>query len=328
MDLIKNNKESSINIGQSVFSTEIQSLELVSKSLDENFSKAIELMLQVKGRVVVTGMGKSGHIGAKIAATLASTGTPSFFVHPAEMGHGDLGMLKSDDLVLALSFSGNTQELKKVLAPIKRLGVPLIAITGGKESSLAQFSDVVLHTPITEEACPLDLAPTSSTTAALVMGDALAVVLMKHKNIQEKDFAKSHPLGSLGRSFIQISEIMRQESLPQVQADAELKTILEEITSKSLGFTLVVDKDSTVIGSITDGDLRRAQVKYSEEVFKKKASELMNPQPKLATPDTLATRAAEIMKEYRISSLIIVDSDNKPLGILDLKDMLAEGFVI
>ena len=328
MDVLKNNKESSIDIGQSVFSKEIESLELVSKSLDENFTKAVEMILKVKGRVVVTGMGKSGHIGAKIAATLASTGTPSFFVHPAEMGHGDLGMLKSDDLVIGLSFSGNTEELKKVLAPIKKLGVPLVSITGGKESALAQFSDVVLHTPITQEACPLDLAPTSSTTAALVMGDALAVALMKHKNIQEKDFAKSHPLGSLGRSFIQISEIMRQESLPQVNSDSDLKTILEEISSKSLGFTLVVDNDSKVVGSITDGDLRRAQIKYSEEVFKKQASELMNPQPKLATPETMATRAAEIMKEYRISSLIIVDSENKPLGILDLKDMLAEGFVI
>lgn len=328
MDLTKNNIETSISIGQAVFSTEIKSLELVSKSLDENFTKAVELMLKVQGRVVVTGMGKSGHIGAKIAATLASTGTPSFFVHPAEMGHGDLGMLKSDDLVLALSFSGNTSELKKVLPAIKKLGVPLVSITGGKESALAQFSDVVLHTPITEEACPLDLAPTSSTTVALVMGDALAVALMKHKNIKEQDFAKSHPLGALGRSFIQISEIMRQESLPQVNADADLKTILEEITAKSLGFTLVIDKDLKVVGSITDGDLRRAQVKYSEAVFKKQASELMNPQPKLATPDTLATRAAEIMKEYRISSLIIVDSDNRPLGILDLKDMLAEGFVI
>ena len=318
----------SIEIAKQVFETETASLELVKDSLDENFTKAVDLMLKVTGRVVVTGMGKSGHIGAKIAATLASTGTPSFFVHPAEMGHGDLGMLKSDDLVLALSFSGNTGELKKVLPPIKKLGVPLISITGGKESSLAQFSDVTLHTPITEEACPLDLAPTSSTTAALVMGDALAVALMKHKNIQEKDFAKSHPLGSLGRSFIQISEIMRQKSLPQVDSDSDLKTVLEEINSKSLGFTLVVDKDSKVVGSITDGDLRRAQIKFSEEVFKKHASELMNPQPKLVTPDTLATRAADIMKEHRISSLIIVDSDNKPLGVLDLKDMLAEGFVI
>ena len=323
-----NIQKKSLDIAKQVFETEAASLELVKNSLDENFTKAVDLMLKVTGRVVVTGMGKSGHIGAKIAATLASTGTPSFFVHPAEMGHGDLGMLKSDDLVLALSFSGNTGELKKVLPPIKKLGVPLISITGGKESSLAQFSDVVLHTPITEEACPLDLAPTSSTTVALVMGDALAVALMKHKNIQEKDFAKSHPLGSLGRSFIQISEIMRQKSLPQVSADSNLQKVLEEINAKSLGFTLVVDKDSKVVGSITDGVLRRAQLKFSEEVFKKQASELMNPQPKLVTPDTLATRAADIMKEHRISSLIIVDSDNKPLGVLDLKDMLAEGFVI
>lgn len=321
-------KANSIDIAKQVFNIETETLELVKNSLDENFNKAVELMLKVRGRVVVTGMGKSGHIAAKIAATLASTGTPSFFVHPAEMGHGDLGMLKSDDLVLALSFSGNTDELRKVLAPIKKLKVPLISITGGKESSLAQFSDVTLLTPITQEACPLDLAPTSSTTAALVMGDALAVALMKHKNIQKHDFAKSHPLGSLGRSFIQISEIMRKEKLPQVGLNANLNQILEEINSKSLGFTTVVDDYNKVIGSITDGDLRRAQIKYSKDVFDKKALELMNPNPKLARPETLANRAAEIMKEYRISSLIIIDSDNKALGILDLKDMLAEGFVI
>jgi arabinose-5-phosphate isomerase len=321
-------QNSSIEIAKEVFQIETESLNLVKAYLDENFDKAVEMILSITGRVIVTGMGKSGHIGAKIAATLASTGTPAFFIHPAEMGHGDLGMLKADDLVLALSFSGNTEELRKVLPPLKRLGVPLISITAGKESVLAQFSDVVLHTPITEEACPLHLAPTSSTTTALVMGDALAIALMKYKNIQKQDFARSHPLGSLGRSFIQIAEIMRRDKLPQVPLNADLKTILEEINLRSLGFTLVVDSDNKVLGSITDGDLRRAQLKFSEEIFKKLASDIMNPHPKLVGSDTLASRAAEIMKEFRISNLIVVDSDNKAIGILDLKDMLAEGFVI
>ncbi len=321
-------QKDSIAIAKEVFEIEIDSINAVKDSLGEEFNKAVELILKVEGRVVVTGMGKSGHIGAKIAATLASTGTPAFFVHPAEMGHGDLGMLKASDLVLALSFSGNTEELRKILAPIKKLGVPLIAITAGKESTLASFADVVLYTPITKEACPLELAPTSSTTVALVMGDALAVALMKHKNFQEQDFARSHPLGSLGRSFVQISEIMRAKEIPQVSSAADFKTVLVEINSKKFGFTTVVDAQEQVIGIITDGDLRRAQIKYGPDTFNKKAADIMNSQPKLVSPDTLATRAAEIMKEYRISSLVVVGKDSKPIGILDLKDMLAEGFVI
>ncbi len=323
-----NKQAESLLIAQEVFQTEIDSIIAVKDILGEEFNKAVELILKVEGRVVVTGMGKSGHIGAKIAATLASTGTPSFFVHPAEMGHGDLGMLKASDLVIALSFSGNTEELRKILAPIKKLGVPLVAITGGKESTLAGFADIVLYTPITKEACPLDLAPTSSTTVALVMGDALAVALMKHKNFQEQDFARSHPLGSLGRSFVQISEIMRAKEIPQVASEADFKTVLVEINSKKFGFTTVIDAKKQIVGTITDGDLRRAQIKYGPETFNKKAIDIMNLQPKLVSPDTLATRAAEIMKEHRISSLVVVDSDSKPIGILDLKDMLAEGFVI
>ncbi len=323
-----NHKTDSIRIAHEVFNTEIESLNAVKDALSEEFNKAIELILKVEGRVVVTGMGKSGHIGAKIAATLASTGTPSFFVHPAEMGHGDLGMLKASDLVLALSFSGNTEELRKVLPPIKKLGVPLIAITAAKESALASFADVVLHTPITKEACPLDLAPTSSTTVALVMGDALAVALMKHKNFQEQDFARSHPLGSLGRSFVQIFEIMRATEIPQISQDADFKAVLTEINAKKLGFTTVLNASNEIVGTITDGDLRRAQIKYGPQTFNKNAADIMNPHPKLVSSEMLATRAAEIMKEHRISSLVVVDNASKPVGILDLKDMLAEGFVI
>lgn len=321
-------KASSRSIAREVFATEIASLNLVAESLGEEFDQAVNLILETKGRVIVTGMGKSGHIGAKIAATLASTGTPSFFVHPAEMGHGDLGMLKIDDLVLALSFSGNTEELRKILPPIKRLGLKLIAITGNKESSLAGFADLTLLTPISREACPLDLAPTSSTTVALVMGDALAVALMKHKDFQAKDFALSHPLGSLGKSFIQVAEIMRNKELPVINDKDGFQKILTEINNKKLGFTLVINSEKQLVGTITDGDLRRAQIKFGPESFNKNAEEIMNKSPKTVTPDTFATRAAEVMKEHRISSLVVVDNDLKPLGILDLKDMLAEGFVI
>jgi len=244
------------------------------------------------------------------------------------MGHGDLGMLKKDDAVLALSFSGNTEELRKVLAPIKKLGLAMISITGGKNSILAEYSDFVLHTPVAKEACPLDLAPSSSTTAALVMGDALAIALMKIKNIQKEDFAASHPLGSLGRSFIQVSELMRSKSIPQVQAQSLFAELVTEIDEKGLGFALVVDAQAKVLGVVTDGDIRRASIKFQNDLFTKTATDLMNKNPKTIEKTAFASRAAEIMKEYRISSLVVVDEQNQAIGILDLKDMLAEGFVI
>ena len=316
-------------IAKEVFAIEAEALNEVSAALDANFDQAVELIHKLEGRVIVTGMGKSGHIAAKIAATLASTGTPAFFVHPAEMGHGDLGMLTTNDLVLALSYSGNTEELRKVLPPIKKLGLPLISITAGRDSVLAQLSDVVLLTPISKEACPLDLAPTSSTTVSLVMGDALAVALMKKKNFQKQDFARSHPLGSLGRSFVQVGELMRAGlTIPQVLPGADLKQVLEEINSKGFGFTTVVDLTGALLGVITDGDLRRAQIKFSAEVFNKKAQDIMSANPKMVTPETFATRAADIMKEYRISTLVVADDNMRPLGIIDLKDLLAQGFVI
>lgn len=322
-------KTNSVEIAAEVFDIEIKSLEAVKAALDLNFDKAIEMLLQTKGKIIVTGMGKSGHIGAKIAATLASTGSPAFFVHPGEMGHGDLGMLSQNDIVLAISYSGNTEELRKVLNPIKKMGLKLISITGFAESILAKNSDVALLTPIVKEACPLDLAPSSSTTAALVLGDALAITLMKIKNFQKQDFARSHPLGALGKSFVQVSGIMRaSDEIPKVNPEAGLEEILKEITSKSMGFTTVVDKEGKLLGAITDGDLRRAQIKFAKEIFSKAANEIMNTNPKTATPDTFANRAGDIMKEFRISSLIIVNEKFMPIGILDLKDMLAEGFII
>ena len=315
-------------VAKDVFKQEAQTLLDLAEALGGEFDQAIELIAKVTGRVIVTGMGKSGHIGAKIAATLASTGTPAFFVHPAEMGHGDLGMLKSDDLVLGLSYSGNTDELKKVLPAIKATGVPLISITGNANSKLAEFSDVVLLTPVKKEACPLDLAPTNSTTAALVMGDALAVAMMKKTGFEAKDFARSHPLGSLGKSFMLVSELMRKEKqVPQVSVDAGFAEVLKEIDGKALGLTLVVNQGGELAGIITDGDLRRAQLEFEAEAFTKNAAQIMSANPKTCTADTLALSALKLMEEYRIADIVVLDGQSKPLGILDLKDFLEADLV-
>lgn len=315
-------------VAKDVFKQEAQTLLDLAEALGGEFDQAIELIAKVTGRVIVTGMGKSGHIGAKIAATLASTGTPAFFVHPAEMGHGDLGMLKSDDLVLGLSYSGNTDELKKVLPAIKATGVPLISITGNANSKLAEFSDVVLLTPVKKEACPLDLAPTNSTTAALVMGDALAVAMMKKTGFEAKDFARSHPLGSLGKSFMLVSELMRKEKqVPQVSVDAGFTEVLKEIDGKALGLTLVVNQGGELAGIITDGDLRRAQLEFEAEAFTKNAAQIMSANPKTCTADTLALSALKLMEEYRIADIVVLDGQSKPLGILDLKDFLEADLV-
>ena len=297
-------------VAKDVFKQEAQTLLDLAEALGGEFDQAIELIAKVTGRVIVTGMGKSGHIGAKIAATLASTGTPAFFVHPAEMGHGDLGMLKSDDLVLGLSYSGNTDELKKVLPAIKATGVPLISITGNANSKLAEFSDVVLLTPVKKEACPLDLAPTNSTTAALVMGDALAAAMMKKTGFEAKDFARSHPLGSLGKSFMLVSELMRKEKqVPQVSVDAGFAEVLKEIDGKALGLTLVVNQGGELAGIITDGDLRRAQLEFEAEAFTKNAAQIMSANPKTCTADTLALSALKLMEEYRIADIVVLDAN-------------------
>ena len=322
------NMTSALDTARSVFTDEIKALELVAAALSDSFEDAVNCMLKIKGRVVVTGMGKSGHIGAKIAATLASTGTPAFFVHPAEMGHGDLGMLTQDDAVLAISFSGKTDELRKVLSPIKRLGVPLISITGNADSVLGEFSDHILLTPITKEACPLDLAPTNSTTAALVMGDALAIALMRKRDFRAEDFARSHPLGSLGKSLLLVSDLMRKDQqVPMVELTTPHLQVLEEISAKRLGLTTVVDKQSKLKGIITDGDLRRAQLKFQAEIFKKQAQELMVTEPKTINANSAAITALKIMEEHRISNLVVLDTELRPCGIVDLKDFLQAGLL-
>ena len=294
----------------------------------KDLNLAIDILLGCKGRIVVTGMGKSGHIAGKIAATFASTGTPAFFVHPAELGHGDFGMLTNSDIMLALSFSGETDELKKVLIPIKRLGIKLISITGNENSTLAQNSNVALFVKVQKEACPLNLAPTASTTCTLALGDALAITLMQAKGFSTEDFAKSHPSGSLGKKFIKVKEVMRKENeMPSVKPDESFYRILEEISSKKLGFTMVTNNSGKLEGVVTDGDIRRACIKFQDKATTKSAKDIMSTSPKTILADDLAVSALRIMEEFRISDLIVINDSGKPLGIIDLKDLLKAGLI-
>jgi arabinose-5-phosphate isomerase len=311
-----------------VLDDESEAIRQVRDRLDANFERAVELILKCTGKVVVTGMGKSGHIGSKIAATLASTGTPAFFVHPAELHHGDFGMLDKKDLVLAISSTGETQEIKLALEPIKRLGLPLIALTGAPKSSLATYSDITIDVAVEKEACPLNLAPTSSTTVTLAVGDALAIVAMERRGFKAEDFARSHPGGSLGKKLITVDNIMRSGmALPQVQLDTPYAAVLEEITSKHLGLTCVCDRDGRMQGVITEGDHRRAQVKYGVKVFDTTAGDIMTANPKTISANSMAVEALQIMETHQISDLLIVDIDNRPAGVIRLKDVLRAGIV-
>lgn len=314
--------------GRKVLQMEAESILALKARVDERFERAVELMLKCDGKVVVTGMGKSGHIATKIAATLASTGTPAFFVHPAELHHGDFGMLDKRDVVIALSGSGETQEIKLALEPIKRLGLPLIALTGNLESTLARYSDVSIDVGVEREACPLNLAPTSSTTAALAMGDALAVVVMTRRGFKAEDFARSHPGGNLGRKLVTVRDIMRSGiAVPQVGRKAEYGCVLSEIDAKRLGFTCVVNGDGALEGIITDGDLRRAQVKFGTQVFMRNAAEIMTIGPKTINENSLAVEALRLMENHSISDLLILDENRRPTGVIHLKDLLRAGIV-
>ena len=315
-----------------VLEIESQSIKNLISDLEKNqiknFEQAIQTLFDCKGRIVVTGMGKSGHIGSKIAATFASTGSPAFFVHPAELSHGDFGMLTKSDVMLALSFSGETDELKKILLPIKRLGIKLVSITGNENSTLAQNSDVNLFIRIAREACPLNLAPTASTTATLALGDALAITLMQAKGFTIEDFARSHPGGSLGKSLIKVKDIMRKEKdIPVVKEEVAFCKVLEEINTKKLGFTIVLSTDHKLLGTITDGDIRRAYLKFQNNVNEKKAKDIMSSNPKTISEKDLAVSALKIMEEHRIADLIVTDETHKPIGIVDLKDLLKAGII-
>lgn len=303
---------------------EIEALRMMENELDENLSKALDLIEGCKGRLIVTGMGKSGHIGRKIAATFASTGTPAFFVHPSEASHGDLGMLSNDDVVLAISNGGESRELGDILLYCKRFGIPLIAITKNPQSSLGKNSDLVLKLPDDGEACPLGLAPTSSTTATLVMGDILAVDMMERKGFSETDYKQRHPGGKLGAILRRVSDLMHSgDDMPLVKEDTLMQDALMEMTAKMLGCVGIVNKDGDLIGIITDGDLRRWM---SPGLILEKASTVMTKNPKTIGPDALAIEALKMMNTTGkgITNLFVVEG-KKPIGVIHIHDCLRAG---
>lgn len=287
------------------------------------FAKAVALMLRVEGRVVVMGMGKSGHIGRKMAATLASTGTPAMFVHPAEASHGDLGMIKTTDLVLAISNSGESDELTAILPVLKRQGVPLIAMTGHLDSTLARHADLALDSGVEKEACPLNLAPTASTTAQLALGDALAVALLDARGFKAEDFARSHPGGMLGRKLLtHVGDVMRSgTAVPKVGPAAGFSEVMREMSAKGLGATAIVDAQDGVLGIFTDGDLRRLLEK-GVDLRSGSAGQFMHPNPATITADALAVEAAELMEERRITSVLVVDAEGRLCGALNSNDLM------
>ena len=316
--------EAIVRSARAVIATEAAAIAGLEPSIGGDFVEACRLILACRGRVVVTGMGKSGHVARKIAATLASTGTPAFFVHPGEASHGDLGMIQPDDVVLALSYSGETDEVLFILPMIKRQGIPLIALTGRPGSSLASQADVHLDGSITNEACPLGLAPTTSTTAALVLGDALAIALLEARGFTSDDFARSHPAGSLGRRLLlRISDVMHAgDNVPRVPPEASLTAALVEMTRKHLGMTAVVDAEDRLLGVFTDGDLRRALDDEGVNLRGATVAELMTRGPKTIGPDKLASEAAQLMEKHQIHALIVVDHERHVVGALNIHDLL------
>jgi len=312
-----------LELARSTLDIEARALQDLKARQGEGFVAAVQAMLYCRGRVVVMGMGKSGHVGRKIAATLASTGTPSFFVHPAEAAHGDLGMVTQDDIVLAISNSGESDEIGAILPAIKRLGVKLVAITGGADSSLARHADVVVSSAVDQEACPLNLAPTASTTAQMALGDALAVALLAARGFREEDFARSHPGGSLGRKLLMhVADLMHSgEAVPRVDLGARVPEMLREMTSKGFGFTAITDAAGGIAGIFTDGDLRRL-IETGADLRGLAASEVMHARPRLIGADALAVEAADLMEEHRITGLIVVDAKGQLAGVLNSNDLM------
>ncbi|MGB2129946.1 MAG: KpsF/GutQ family sugar-phosphate isomerase [Marinobacterium sp.] len=314
--------------GRQTIRLELEAVQELLNHLDGAFTRACELMFNCRGRVIVTGMGKSGHIGNKIAATLASTGTPAFFVHPGEASHGDLGMFTGDDVVLALSNSGETAEVVTILPLIKRMGAPLVSITANSNSTLARSADINLHIPVDREACPLGLAPTSSTTAQLVLGDALAIALLEARGFSSEDFAFSHPGGSLGRRLLlKVDDIMHTGSeVPTVGADTPVREALLEMTHKHLGMTAVTDADGALLGIFTDGDLRRT-LDQGLDLSSTPIAQVMTPGGTRIQPGLLAAEALGLMQERKINALLVVDSQDRPIGALNMHDMLKAGVI-
>jgi arabinose-5-phosphate isomerase len=306
-----------------VISIEARGIEELAPRIDGDFSKACQLILACPGRVVVSGMGKSGHIARKTAATLASTGTPSFFVHPGEASHGDIGMITSDDVVLLLSNSGETEEILTILPFLKRQGNALIAMTGNPKSTLARDADAHLDASVSNEACPLGLAPTASTTAALVLGDALAIALLEARGFTADDFARSHPAGALGRRLLKISDVMHiGAAIPSVRPDATITEALMEMSRKGLGMTAIVDDAGILRGVFTDGDLRRSLDDHAVDMRATCVSHAMSRNPKVIGPDKLAAEAAQLMEEFKIHALLVVDAERHVVGALNIHDLL------
>mgnify|MGYP005839509929 CR=1 FL=1 len=311
-----------LNSAKKTIETEIKELKKLFNSLDENFEKAIKTILECEGRVVVTGVGKSGLVGRKISATLASTGTTSFFLHPSEAAHGDLGMLRKGDVVLALSNSGETQEIVNLIPFLKRLCVKIISVTGNKNSTLAKNSDIHLIASVEEEGCPLNLAPMASTTVQIVLGDAIASELMSRKNFMPEDFAMFHPGGKLGKRFLKVKELMHKgDDIPFVFKEEIMKGVIYTISSKKLGVAVVSNKDKKLLGVITDGDLRRLLERYGGDLLLKKAIECATLNPQTISEHALAVEALNIMEEKKITSLVVVDEKNLVKGVVHLHDL-------
>jgi arabinose-5-phosphate isomerase len=318
----------SLDVGRRVLDIEARAVQALIQRLDGGFSDAVDLLYACKGKVVISGMGKSGLIGQKIAATMASTGTPSFFLHPAEGLHGDLGMLARKDLLIAISNSGETQEILQLLPFMERMGIPILSIVGRMSSTLAKNSAVALDVSVAEEACPMGLAPTASTTATLAMGDALAVALLEKRGFKEQDFAQFHPGGTLGRRLlVKVRDVMHKgQDVPQVRETVLGSVAILEMSAKKLGMTTVVDRTGTLAGVITDGDLRRF-LQQGGDFSKVTAGSLASRHPKLIGPDELAAKAVEMMERYGITTLVVADNEKRIVGVAHLHDLLKHGIV-
>lgn len=318
-----------IEKAKQVLRIESEAIQALINRIDDSFVKTVDLLDKCKGRVVITGVGKSGIIGKKISSTLASIGVPSIFLHAADAIHGDLGMITRNDMIIAISNSGESEEILNLLPAIKRFNVTLVSMTGNINSTLAKKSDVVLNVSVKEEACPMGLVPTASTTATLALGDALAMALLDKRGFKEQDFAVLHPGGSLGKKLLtRVDDLMHIGSkIPTISKDAPLKDVIMEISSKKLGMAIVVDQDDKVFGIITDGDLRRLMEKKEKDIFKTTAKEMMSTNPKIIEKNALAARALQIMEKHSITSLIITNGSKSPTGIIHLHDILKAGVV-
>jgi arabinose-5-phosphate isomerase len=310
-----------LTLARKVLQTEAAAVLALVDRLDDRFAEAVSLIVRCKGRVIVTGMGKSGIICRKLAATLASTGTPAFFLHPADAVHGDLGVIQSDDVVIAMSYSGETEELTRVLETLKRIGAALIAMTGATKSTLAQAANVALDCSVSEEACPMNLVPTASTTAALAMGDALAMTVLVEKGFKPEDFANLHPGGKLGKRLMRVEQLMHGgDSLPVVQLHTAMKDVIYEMSRKGLGMTSVVEKDGRLAGIITDGDLRR-KMGVTPNISELTARDVMTPNPVAIPHSTMAVEALAMMEQRKITSIVVIDADRRVEGVVHLHDL-------